>query len=135
MHSYGSKLEVSDDDTFSVVTEIEKVRSIEGGDDKATMSPSHHLRSQDAVKTKDIGMIEEGARNYQVVFSATAYALLRSIFKAREKKFWRETLSDGSTLTGEAGISGLGKPTAPDDDEIMHTIELTPTGGWDFTAA
>jgi len=135
MHSFDTKLEVSDDVGFSSPTEITKVRSIEGGEDKATMSASHHLRSTNAIKTKDIGMLEEGARTYQILYDKTIYAALRTIYRARTAKYFRETLPDSSTLIGLGAISSIGKPTAPDDDEMMFTLEVTPTAGWDFTAS
>ncbi len=135
MHSFDSKLEVSDDVGFSSPVEILNVRSFAGGEDKATMSSSAHLRSTNAVKTKDVGMVEEGARNYEMLYSKTPYAALRAIFSARTAKYWRETLPDGSTLIGLGAISSLGKPTAPEDDEMIVSMEITPTAEWNFAAA
>lgn len=135
MHSFDTKVEYSDSSDMSAPTEVLKVKSVDPEDSTVTKTPSHHLRSTRAIKTREAGMIEEGDLSFMMLYTPAVYAALKTLFLARTSKYWRVTYFDGSTLTGEGFISSLPNPTAPDDDEVTHGMKVSPTGGWDFAEA
>lgn len=135
MHSFDTKVEYSDSDDMSDPTEVTGVKSVDPEDSTITKTPTHHLRSSGAIKTRRAGMIEEGDLSLMMLFDAAVYAALKTIFLARSNKYWRVTYFDGSTLTGEGFISSLPSPTAPDDDEVTNGMKISPTGGWTFAEA
>lgn len=134
-HSYLSKFEYADDSGFSTnLTEVSNVQQLDPGDLEITAAPSHHLRSTGAVKTKEVGMIEDAPIMSDVLYDETVYAALSTIALARTKKYWRLTEPGSSTLTGQGFIKTLGRPRSPDDGMIVFRLAVQPVDKWAFTA-
>jgi hypothetical protein len=132
-HSYGGRLEYSDDALMTTPIEVTNVRTIDPEDLTITKTMTHHLRSLNAVKTRIPGMIEDGDLVCEIMFDEDKYDLLHVIAMARSEKHWRFTAPGGSTLKGPGFISVLGRPRSPDDDVITFSLRVSPTGGWAYS--
>lgn len=132
-HSFGTKIEYADDAIFTSPVEVTLVQSVDSEDLNITKTPTHHLRSTNALKTRIPGLVEDGDLVAEVQYDEAKYSALATLALARTSKYWRVTLPGGSTLIGQGFITRLGRPRANDDALIVYALAVAPEAGWTFT--
>lgn len=94
---------------------------------------THYESPDDHEEKISIGWRKVGDQPATLNYHKTMTATLYSLFDV--KKFWTETLPDGSTWEYEGWISKLGGDPIPNKDVFSQSIVITITGKPTFTAA